>query len=85
MYKFRVVDPDFDNWRKNKHFGINTIGVKHTKGEFRESHLEEIIENILEIAEYEVAGFSVMCKFRFTIKESTLGRYKEICENYVGQ
>ena len=64
---------------------VNTIGVKYTKGEFRESQLGEIIENILEIAEGEVAGISVMGKFRFMIKVSTFERYNEIGENYVGQ
>ena len=64
---------------------VNTIGIKFTKGEFRESHLEEIVENILEIPEDEVAGISEMGKFRFMIKVSTFERYNEICENYVGQ
>ena len=64
---------------------VNTIGVNYEKGDFKDQHFRNIIENILGVPENEVLGIDTRGTARFIVKVSSKNRYENICKNYTGR
>ena len=64
---------------------VNTLGITYEQGEIKQSHLREIIENILGVPEPEVCGIDSRDNNQFLFKVSSKQRYENICMNFTGR
>ncbi|CAL4132724.1 unnamed protein product [Meganyctiphanes norvegica] len=64
---------------------VNTLGITYEKGEIKDPHFEEIIENQLGVLEEELLGIDLRGRTRFLFKVSSQKRYENICMHFTGR